>query len=143
MPVVDKSFRLPAPKKVGNEYVWHPIVRVGYIVPWGYKQDPNDKDILLPIQEELELLEQAKEYLKKYSLRDVANWLSETTGRRISHVGLDRRIKNEQKRQSEASVQRHLAKRYKEALKKAEKLEKEYAGAKTLRDPEGSSGSEA
>ena len=138
MPTVDKTWRLPAPKKSGNEYIWHPIVRVGYVVPFGYKQDPNDKDVLLPIQEELELLEQAKSHLKRYSLRDVANWLSETSGRYISHVGLSRRIKNEQKRQSEAAIQRHLARRYKEALKKAEKLEKNYAGSKTLRNPEGS-----
>lgn len=133
MPKLNKTWKLPAPDKSGTEYVWHPVVRVGRTIPFGYKQDPNDKDILLPIQEELELLEQAKGHLKQYSLRDVANWLSEASGRYLSHVGLKRRIELEQKRKKEASIQRYLAERYKEALEKAEKLENERIGAKTLR----------
>jgi len=139
MPKLNKNWKLPAPDKTGTEYVWHPVVRVGRTVPFGYKQDPSDRDIILPIQEELELLEQAKEHLKRYSLRDVANWLSEESGRYISYAGLKKRVDLEHKRKKEASIQRYLAKRYKEALEKAEKLENERVGAKSLRDEDGSS----
>jgi hypothetical protein len=131
MPKVNKSWKLPAPEKSGGEYIWHPIVRVGRTIPFGYKQDPEDRDILLPIPEELELLEQAKHNLKKYSLRDVANWLSDVSGRYISHVGLKTRIESEQKRKREAALQRHLAERYEVALRKAEELEKRRVGART------------
>jgi len=143
MAKLTKKWKLPAPEKSGGEYIWHPVVRVGRTVPFGYKQDPNDKDILLPIEEELELLEQAKKHLKKYSLRDVANWLSEASGRYISHVGLKTRIESEQKRQREASLQRYFAERYKAALRKAEELENQRIGAKTKRESEGSGTAEA
>ena len=116
--------------------MYHPVVRVGRIVPFGYKQDPDDPDILLPIQKELELLEQAKRHLKQYSLRAVADWLSTESGRSISYVGLRGRIKLEQQRQSNASNQRYLAKRYEEALKKAEKLESQRIGGRGLRSSE-------
>ena len=116
--------------------MYHPVVRVGRIVPFGYKQDPDDPDILLPIQKELELLEQAKRHLKQYSLRAVADWLSTESGRSISYVGLRGRIKLEQQRQSNASNQRYLAQRYEEALKKAEKLETQRIGGRGLRSTE-------
>jgi hypothetical protein len=123
--------------------VYHPVVRVGRIVPFGYKQDPDDPDILLPIQRELELLEQAKKHLKQYSLRAVADWLSKESGRSISFVGLRSRIKLEQQRQSSASNQRYLAKRYEEALKKAEKLETQRIGGRGLRSTEDMGDTEA
>ena len=40
-----------------------------------------------------------------------------------------KRIRLEQKRKTNASTQRYLAERYKEALQKAEKLETKIAGA--------------
>ena len=70
-----------------------PVVRVGTHVPFGYKQDPDDQDILLPIPEELELFEKAKKFLKQYSYREVAAWLSTQSERYISHVGLYKRVK--------------------------------------------------
>ena len=76
------------------------------------------------------MLEKAKKYLKQYSYRDVSNWLSEQSGRYISHVGLMKRVKLEQKRKREASNQRYLAQRYKEALEKAEKIEATRFGAR-------------
>lgn len=118
---------IPGPDKEGP-VKWHPIVRVGRVVPFGYKQDPNDPDILLPVEKELELLEQAKVHLKKYSLRNVAEWLSTESGRYISHVGLDKRVKLERKRRREAGINRDLIERLKKALAKAEKLEKERVG---------------
>ena len=118
-----KTWKLPKPEKVNGEWEWVPLVRVGRFLPFGYRQDPNDSDILLPIPEELELFEQAKRHLNQYSYREVAAWLSEVSGRYISHVGLFKRVKIEQKRKAAASIQRFYAERYKEAAEKAEKLE--------------------
>ena len=56
----NKTWKLPKPVEIGGEYEWRPVVRVGTHVPFGYKQDPDDCDILLPIPEELELFEKAK-----------------------------------------------------------------------------------
>ena len=121
--MMSKSWKIPMPEEIENVLVWKPVVRVGRIIPFGYRQDPEDSDIILPIPEELELLEQAKKYLKQYSLRNVADWLSEESQRYISHVGLMKRIKLEQKRKKEVSTQRYYAQRYKEASEKAKKLE--------------------
>ena len=123
-----KTWKLPKPEKVDNEYEWVPVVRIGRTIPFGYRQDPEDCDILLPIPEELELFERAKKFLKQYSYREVAAWLSTQSERYISHVGLYKRVKIEQQRKNEASTQRYLAKRYKEALQKAEKLETQRLG---------------
>ena len=124
----NKTWKLPKPIEIGGEYEWKPVVRVGTHVPFGYEQDPNDEDILLPIPEELELFEKAKKFLKQYSYREVAAWLSTQSERYISHVGLYKRVKIEQQRKNEASTQRYLAQRYKEALQKAEKLETQRLG---------------
>jgi hypothetical protein len=123
-----KTWKLPKPEKVNGEWEWVPLVRVGRFLPFGYRQDPNDSDILLPIPEELELFEQAKRHLNQYSYREVAAWLSEVSGRYISHVGLFKRVKIEQKRKAAASIQRFYAERYKEAAEKAEKLENNRLG---------------
>ena len=125
-----KTWKLPKPQKVDGEYEWVPVVRIGRTIPFGYRQDPNDDDILLPIPEELELFEQAKKHLKRYSYREVAAWLSTSSGRNISHVGLYKRVNLEQKRKNAAKIQDFYAQRYKEAAEKAEKLEKARIGAK-------------
>ena len=124
-----KDWKLPVPEETEDGFNWQPVVRIGRTVPFGYEQDPTDLDVLQPIVDELELLERAKKYLRQYSYRDVANWLSEQSGRYISHVGLMKRVKLEQKRKRQASNQRYLAERYKEALQKAEDLEAKIAGA--------------
>jgi isocitrate dehydrogenase kinase/phosphatase len=41
-----------------------------------------------PIQEELEAIEQAKQYIKSCSYREVAGWMKRKTGRYISAPGL-------------------------------------------------------
>ena len=127
---ITKTWNLPKPEKIGEEYVWKVVVRVGRHIPFGYRQHLDDCDILLPIPEELELFEKAKEFLKRYSYREVSAWLSTQSGRYISHVGLYKRVKIEQKRKTEASTQRYLAQRYKEALEKAERLEGRQLGQK-------------
>jgi len=129
---IGKVWELPAPKE-DEEFEWRSVVRVGRLVPFGYRQDVDDCDILRPIPEELDLLEEAKKYLKQYSYRDVSAWLSEQSGRYISHVGLMKRVKIERKRKREASNQRHLAEKYKAALEKAQKLEEERLGGKNLK----------
>lgn len=138
-----KQWQLPKPEKVDGEWEWVSIVRIGRSVPFGYRQDPDDGDILRPIPEELELFELAKKHLKQYSYREVAAWLSETSGRYISHVGLFKRVKNEQKRKDAASNYRFYAERYKEAAEKAKKLEQERLGARRRVSGDSSSDSEA
>lgn len=130
MTKLKKTWTLPPPEETEEEYIWYPVVRIGRTVPFGYEQDPDDLDILLPIPEELELFEQAKKHLKQYSYRQVAAWLSEQSGRDISHVGLYKRVKLEQKRKREAGNLRFLAERYKEALEKAEEIERNRIGAR-------------
>lgn len=131
MSKIKTEWKLPKPTDAGDHYEWKPVVRVGTIVPFGYAEDTSDRDILIPVVKELELLEQAKKHLKKYSYRAVAAWLSEQSGRVISHVGLYKRVKLEYKRKTEAANQRYLSQRYKEALEKAEKLEGRIGGAST------------
>ena len=46
---ITKTWTLPKPEKIGEEYVWKAVVRVGRHVPFGYRQHPDDFDILLPI----------------------------------------------------------------------------------------------
>jgi hypothetical protein len=109
-----------APKT--DSYV--PIPKLSRTIPFGYKQDEEDENMLLPIAIELEALEKAKKHIKQYSLRDVAAWLSKVTGRSITHVGLSKRIKDEQSYKRRSTTYRQLAERYKEALEKAEAYEK-------------------
>lgn len=121
-------YEIPGPDLEGP-VKWVPIVRVGRTVPFGYTEDPNDEHILLPVEKELELFEQAKVHLKKYSLRKVAAWLSEQSGRYISHVGLDKRVKIERKRRKQAEANRVLIERLEKALEKARKIQAERDGS--------------
>jgi hypothetical protein len=127
---VDQAWKIP---KRGLDGEWYPVVRVGRHIPFGYEQDPEDKDILQPIPEQLEMLEQAKRYLAEYSLRLVARWLTEQSGRYISHVGLNKRVSIEQKRRKTSSTYRDYERRYKEASEKARKLEEDRIGGSGTR----------
>lgn len=117
------SIKVPTPDKTEEGLKFYPIVRIGKVVPYGYVQDPEDPKLLQPVQKELELLEQAKKHLKNYSLRDVANWLSHHTGRKISHVGLRARLMAEQAKDREYLNTRRLLKDLKDAYHKAKKIE--------------------
>lgn len=118
------GIKLPAPRTKDEEWEYVPLVRVGNIVPWGYEQDPNDPDIILPIKKELELLRQAREHLHNgYSYRDVAAWLSENSGRYISHSGLRDRLRNEQRKNQRGANLKQLIARLEAAVKKAERFE--------------------
>ena len=63
-------------------------------IPFGFKLS-EDANYLELIESELEALEKAKEYLKTCSLREVAIWLTRKTGRYISYVGLNKRVKRD------------------------------------------------
>lgn len=128
MPKIDKSFTLPYPEDGDEDFMWVPIARLGSVVPFGYEQDPDDPLIINPIVRELELLELAKQHVKQYSYRDVANWLSTQSERYISHVGLRARIKNETKRKRQVANYEQLARRYKEAADKAQEIREKSLG---------------
>ena len=125
-------WELPRPLK-GKEREWHVIARVSNRqVPFGYIVHPDNDILLQPVIEELEALELAKRHLKQCSYREVALWLSKTTGRYISHMGLHKRIKIEQKRKKSAAIKRKLAKRLEETLSKIKKLEEGRVGSYSL-----------
>ena len=107
-----------------------PIPRISRIIPFGYKEDENDPNVLQPVPLELEALEQARKHLKNYSLRVVANWVSEVTGRYISHIGLKKRFESETRRRRKASATKVWAKKYHENLEKVRKYREQYLGAK-------------
>jgi len=56
-------------------------------IPFGYKLS-DDPDYIEPVQEELDALDEAKDYLNNCSYREVAGWLGRKTNRSISHTGL-------------------------------------------------------
>ena len=113
---------------------WSRIPRVARTVPFGYKEDPDDADFLLPIKEELDALEQAKQHLKQYSYREVALWLSKETGRYISHMGLKKRIDIERRRKKSATIKRELTRRLEKTIQEIEKIETQRTGSYTTAD---------
>ena len=129
------DWQIPLQGKLGE---WYPVIRVGRHVPFGYEQDKEDDMLLIPIPEELELLEKAKKFLKDYSVRQVAKWLSDQSGRNISHTGLYKRVRMEEKRRRASSNYRQYAKKYKEASRKSQKIEEERIGGRNTRslDPD-------
>ena len=110
---------------------WSRIPRVARTVPFGYKEDPDDADFLLPIKEELDALEQAKQHIKQYSYREVALWLRKETGRYISHMGLKKRIDIERRRKKSATIKRELARRLEKTIQEIEKAETSRTGSYT------------
>jgi hypothetical protein len=124
------TWKLPQPTDLKEDNVWVSIPRVARTIPFGYELDPNDDGILLPIDYELDMLEQAKKYIKQYSYREVANWLTTNTGRSISHVGLKKRLDNERQRKNKAGSLRKWADYAKKAIAKAEEIENNRTGAK-------------
>ena len=121
---------LPQPTDLKDDNEWMPIPRIARTIPFGYELDPEDKNLLKPIKIELDLLEQARKYIKQYSYRQVANWLSKNSGRDISHVGLMKRLKNERKRKNKAISLRKWADYAQKAIQKAEEIEEGRTGAK-------------
>jgi len=124
------TWKLPQPTDLKDDNEWMPIPRIARTIPFGYELDPEDTNLLKPVKIELDLLEQARRYVKQYSYRQVANWLSKNSGRDISHVGLMKRLKNERKRQNQAISLRRWADYAQKAIQKAEEIEESRTGAK-------------
>lgn len=66
---------------------------------WGYNRDPHDKDLLVPIEKDLDLLMQAVEHVAKGkgSLRPVAEWVSMYASRPLSYKTLERAVRKYKK----------------------------------------------
>lgn len=124
---------LPQPKNVIDDDDFLSIPRIARTIPFGYIEDPDDTDMLLPVPRELRALEKAKDHLKQYSYREVANWLAKQTGRSISHMGLKKRIDSEQSNKRRSATLREWARRYEAAISKAETIERSRLGARKSR----------
>ena len=138
-----KQWKLPQPTDIKENNEWIAIPRISRTIPFGYDIDPDDPDVLLPNEHQLDMLEKASAYLKQYSYREVANWLTRNTGREISHVGLKKRLDNERRRKNKAGSLRRWADYAKKAVAKAEELEAKRLGAKANNEEEDSSPAEA
>jgi len=116
---------LPQPKSKTKEgdFVQIPRLSTRTVVPFGYKVNEEDPYILDPIPLELEALDKAKDYIKRYSSRHVAAWLYKVTGRSITHLGLLKRLRSEQKNKNISSSYWSWAIRYKKAIEFAEKYQ--------------------
>ena len=125
-----KQWKLPQPTDIKEDNEWIPIPRISRTIPFGYDVDPDDPDVLLPNEHQLDMLMKAQKYLKQYSYREVANWLTRNTGRSISHVGLRKRLDNERRRKNKSGSLRRWADYAKKAIAKAEELENSRIGAK-------------
>ena len=123
------QWKLPQFTDIKENNLWVAIPKVSRIIPFGYELDPNDAGVLLPIADELDKLEMAKKYLKQYSYREVANWLTRNTGRTISHVGLMKRLQNERRRKNKAASLRRWADYAKKAVAKADELDSKVLGS--------------
>ena len=126
------NWKLPQPTDLKENDEWLPIPRIARTIPFGYEQDKDDLNLLVPIKKELDLLEKARYYIKQYSYREVANWLSKNSERYISHIGLMKRLKNEKQRKDKATSLRRWAEYAKKAIQKAEEIESERVGAKEI-----------
>jgi hypothetical protein len=124
------KWKLPQPTDIKEENEWVQIPRIARTVPFGYKLNDDDPDILDPIKTELDLLEKARQHVRQYSYREVANWLSKNSGRTISHVGLRKRLDNERQRKNQAASLRKWASYAQTAIAKAQEIQEARTGAK-------------
>ena len=126
------KWKLPQPTdlKYEEQKEWIQIPRIARIIPFGYKVNETDKELLDPIPYELEALELARKYIKQYSLRQVANWLTTKTGREISHIGLRKRLLHERQRKNKARTLKRWADYAEKAIQKAKDIEESRIGAK-------------
>ena len=140
---------LPKPPSPTAKYEaeWFRIPAIGYArreAPFGYVHAGDNNEWLDPVPKQLELLEQAKDYLKQYSYVKVAAWLTAQSGRNIAPNTLHLRIKSERDRKRLAAIKRRYARELQLTLAEIEGLETCVAGAKARQtDESGSSGKAA
>ena len=125
------QWKLPQPTDLKEDNNWIQIPRIARTVPYGYVQSESDPDVLDPVELELDKLEMARNYVKQYSYREVANWLTKQAGRYISHVGLRKRLMHEQQRKNTARSLRKWADYAEKAIQKAKAIEEERTGARS------------
>tara|TARA_R110002012_G_scaffold183539_1_gene349932 strand:- start:130 stop:531 length:402 start_codon:yes stop_codon:yes gene_type:complete len=126
------KWKLPQPTdlKDEDEKEWIQIPRIARTVPFGYAINEDDNELLDPIPYELEALQLARRYIKQYSLRQVANWLTTKTGRQISHIGLRKRLLHERQRKNKARTLKRWSEYAQKAIEKAKAIEESRIGAK-------------
>jgi len=110
-------------EEIATNNSWRPVVRKSRQIPFGYEADLNDDTILLPIQEQLDALLEAKEYLKSCSYREVSRWLSAKTGRTITYQALHKLMTKERDRQNAVQSYRHYAAKAKEYAEKEKSIQ--------------------
>ena len=118
-----QKWKLPQPTDIKEDNEWIAIPRISRTIPFGYELDKDDSHILQPVENELDMLEEAKRYLKQYSYREVANWITTKTGREISHVGLRKRLMHEQQRKNQARTLRKWSEYAEKAIQKAKEID--------------------
>ena len=121
---------LPQPLDIKDKNEWIAIPRIARTIPFGYSVDPDNEHILRPIPRELDALEKAKQHLKQYSYREVSNWLSNFTGRYISHIGLMKRVRRERQRKNKARTLRIWSEYAEKAIQAAKQIEEQRSGAR-------------
>ena len=126
------KWKLPQPTdlKDEEEKEWIQIPRIARTIPFGYVINKEDSELLDPIPYELEALELARKYIKQYSLRQVANWLTTKTGRQISHIGLRKRLLHERQRKNKARTLKRWSEYAQKAIEKAKAIEESRIGAR-------------
>jgi len=126
------KWKLPQPTdlKDEDETEWIQIPRIARTIPFGYKVNDNDAELLDPVPYELEAIELARKHIKQYSFRQVANWITTKTGREISHVGLRKRLMHEKQRKDKARTLKRWSEYAEKAIQKAKEIEEGRVGAK-------------
>ena len=126
------KWKLPQPTDLKDEEQkeWIQIPRIARTIPFGYKINEEDSELLDPIPYELEAIELARKYVNQYSYRQVANWLTKKTGRDISHTGLRKRLIHERHRKNNARTLRKWSEYAEKAIQKAKELEEGRVGAR-------------
>jgi len=126
------KWKLPQPTDLKDEEQkeWIQIPRIARIIPFGYKLNEENQNLLDPIPYELEAVELARKYTKQYSYRQIANWLTKKTGRVISHVGLRKRLMHEKQRKDKARTLKRWSEYAQKAIEKAKAIEEERTGAR-------------
>jgi hypothetical protein len=93
--------RTPAPvfksieeiERVKSMMLGQPIPKIAYFMPYGYEVDPENPKMLKPINRHFALLWMAKHHLRSSSYYEVAAWLSKASGKRITHTGLHKLLR--------------------------------------------------
>ena len=126
------KWKLPQPTDLKDEEQkeWIQIPRIARTIPFGYKINEEDSDLLDPVPYELEAIELARKYVNQYSYRQVANWLTKKTGRDISHTGLRKRLIHERHRKNKARTLRKWSEYAEKAIQKAKEIEEGRVGAR-------------